>query len=470
MSQSPAVERSDAHARSREAAERRLEALRNPRGAVGAADLVLVQVDVPAVSPEALLQQFPGHDCVLWAPPEGPSFAGIDTAHALRADGPERVAEILSGSAELWGKLDPAALERKGLGAPRLFGGFAFSARGTPKGDWSSFGGARFVLPRVTYAVEGGVALLTLAIARGELERGSLSPHVQLFEQAHEIACSPPPAAAGRDARAVSREEPAAPEFEARVTELVRRIAHGEMQKVVAAREVRLRFDQALDALATAVALRAQAPQCVRFVFNWGESAFLGATPERLLSKRGRWLETEALAGTIDAGAESPEVRLKASHKEIEEHQLVVAAIASALEQLCDEKSVPTVPSVRRLKHLLHLWTPIRARLNADRHVLDLLERLHPTPAVGGVPTAAALDWIEANEPFDRGWYSGAVGWFDARGDGEFNVALRSGLIRGVEARLYAGAGIVRESAAEAEYAETTLKLASLLGALRARS
>jgi isochorismate synthase EntC len=125
---------------------------------------------------------------------------------------------------------------------------------------------------------------------------------------------------------------------------------------------------------------------------------------------------------------------------------------------------------VRRLKHLLHLCSPIRARLSGELHVLELLERLHPTPAVGGVPTALALDWIEAHEPFDRGWYSGAIGWFDARGDGEFNVALRSGLIRDRQARLYAGAGVVRGSLAAAEYAETTLKLAALLGSLRARA
>ena len=89
---------------------------------------------------------------------------------------------------------------------------------------------------------------------------------------------------------------------------------------------------------------------------------------------------------------------------------------------------------------------------------------------MGGVPTPAALEWISATETFDRGWYAGAVGWFDAMGDGDFNVALRSGLIHSNQARLYSGAGIVRESRAPAEYAETTLKLAALLTSLRARA
>jgi isochorismate synthase EntC len=121
------------------------------------------------------------------------------------------------------------------------------------------------------------------------------------------------------------------------------------------------------------------------------------------------------------------------------------------------------------LKHLLHLRTPIQATLRAETHVLDLVERLHPTPAVGGVPTAAAMEWIGSREPFDRGWYAGAVGWLDAQGDGEFNVALRSGLVRGQSARLYAGAGIVRGSQSGAEYDETKLKLAAMLSSLRAR-
>ena len=166
---------------------------------------------------------------------------------------------------------------------------------------------------------------------------------------------------------------------------------------------------------------------------------------------------------------ESAERRLQASAKDLEEHALVVSAITGALEPLCDRLELPPRPGVRSLKHLLHLCTPIQARLNRDTHVLELLERLHPTPAVGGVPTATALEWISQTESFDRGWYAGAIGWFDALGNGDFNVALRSGLVRSDRAWLYAGAGIVRESKGALEYAETTLKLSAMLSSLRAR-
>jgi isochorismate synthase EntC len=112
------------------------------------------------------------------------------------------------------------------------------------------------------------------------------------------------------------------------------------------------------------------------------------------------------------------------------------------------------------------LRTSIQGKLRDATHVLDLVARLHPTPAVAGVPTAAALEFIARHEPDARGWYTGPVGWFDAEGDGRFVVALRSGLISGKHADLYAGAGVVRDSNAPSEFAETRWKLAALLGAL----
>ena len=115
---------------------------------------------------------------------------------------------------------------------------------------------------------------------------------------------------------------------------------------------------------------------------------------------------------------------------------------------------------------MLHLRTPIQGKLREASHVLDLVGKLHPTPAVGGVPTGAALEFITRHEPDERGWYTGPVGWFDEHGDGRFVVALRSGVVSGKRADLYAGAGVVQDSNAPSEFAETRWKLAALLGAL----
>jgi menaquinone-specific isochorismate synthase len=469
MSHLPLTRRAeDAAVRPRESLQRRLEAARvDSQGAPE--DIILVKVDAPLVRPEALLQCFPELDCILWSPPEGARFAGIGVAHAITGSGAARFAEVTRRSAELFGRIRASGSQRGSGDTPRLFGGFAFSADGAASGAWSAFGAARFVLPRVGYLEVGKQATLTLAIERSELERGPSSDSVQLFHRVYAAVLAQPQPAPSQRPEALSRVEPEAATFQERVLDLLGRITGGELRKVVTAREVQLTFASHLDAVATVIALREQAPECLRFLFRWGGVAFIGATPERLLHKRERWLDTEALAGSIDAGADNPEDRLRASPKELEEHQFVVAAITRALEPVCDPPNLPARPGVRALKHLLHLCTPIQAKLHADMHVLELLERLHPTPAVAGVPTRAALDWIVEHESFDRGWYSGAVGWFDAKGDGDFNVALRSGLIRGNQAWLYAGAGIVRESTAAAEYEETTLKLAAVLASLRAR-
>ncbi len=458
----------DPRLRARESLQSRLEAARvESQGQPS--DIVLVRLEVPVAMPEAVLQRFPDRERVLWHPPEGPHFAGVGIAHTLTAHGSSRFAQIERGGAELWARIRLPAASRRNWDSPRLFGGFAFSPEGASSEAWSEFGSARFILPRVTYAVQHDQAVLTLAIERSELERAS-SEAVALFHRVYEAILQNPEPLPSRAVRPLCRQELDAESFERQVDQLLERITLGELRKVVAAREVLLSFAAPLDAVATVIGLREQAPECLRFLFSAKDAAFLGATPERLLRKRARLLQTEALAGSIDAGADSPERNLQASPKELEEHELVVSSITRALAPVCDTPKLPSRPGVRSLKHILHLCTPIEATLHVDTHVLELVELLHPTPAVGGVPTRAALEWIQRTEPFDRGWYAGAVGWFDSLGDGDFNVALRAGLVRAERAWLYAGAGIVRESRAAPEYAETTLKLSAVLTSLRSRA
>ncbi len=204
-----------------------------------------------------------------------------------------------------------------------------------------------------------------------------------------------------------------------------------------------------------------------RFAFRGRGTTFLGATPERLVRRRGRRVDTEALAGSIARGSANA-ARLLASAKERHEHQLVVDDIVRRLRPLCGGLRLPAVPHVRALRDVQHLATPIAGVLGRRRHVLELVEALHPTPAVGGVPTTAALDWIREHESEPRGWYAAPVGWLDAAGDGEFAVALRSCLLSGHRAHLYAGAGIVADSDPRREYTETELKTRTLLTALAA--
>jgi isochorismate synthase len=243
-------------------------------------------------------------------------------------------------------------------------------------------------------------------------------------------------------------------------------IDRGALEKAVLARRVQVTLDGEPDPADVLHRLRRQAPECTRFLFRRGGKTFLGATPEWLARKRGETLETEAVAGSIGALESNARARLLGSEKDLAEHALVLREILRALSPLSSSLEHAPKPEICALRHVLHLRTRVTAKLRGDPHLLELVERLHPTPAVGGTPTARALEWLSAHEPDERGWYAGPVGWFDAAGDGEMAVALRSGVLERRTAHLYVGSGIVAGSAPAAELTETRWKLRTLLGAL----
>jgi salicylate biosynthesis isochorismate synthase len=157
---------------------------------------------------------------------------------------------------------------------------------------------------------------------------------------------------------------------------------------------------------------------------------------------------------------------LLASEKDREEHVVVVEMLRETLAPLASTLDIDRTPHIVRLPTLQHLASDVTGELRDDLGILDLVERLHPTPAVGGWPRAAALELLEEQEHLDRGWYAGPVGWVDARGDGEFVVAIRSGVIEGGRASLFVGCGIVGDSEPDREWVESGMKLQSLASAL----
>ncbi|MEN9224262.1 MAG: isochorismate synthase [Thermostichus sp. HHBFW_bins_43] len=208
---------------------------------------------------------------------------------------------------------------------------------------------------------------------------------------------------------------------------------------------------------------------------NLSQRVFLGASPERLLSVWQGQVQIDALAGSAARGETDSQDQALAqqllhSTKDRREHQLVVRSVREALGQVGLDPFIPPRPRLLRLANIQHLQTLIEADMPSNLHLFDLLEQLHPTAAVGGYPKQAAVRWLETVEPFDRSGYAAPLGWVDLQGNGEFVVAIRSALIRGDRARLYAGAGIVADSHPEQEVAEIRLKLQSLAQALAMRS
>ena len=261
-------------------------------------------------------------------------------------------------------------------------------------------------------------------------------------------------------------------EWEALVEDAAHACRNGALEKVVLARAVRVRaLGEPFDPAVALERLRDVYPNAYVFAVARGPRCFLGATPERLVRLRRGTVDATCLAGSAPRG-ETPQEdarlgsALLASAKDRAEHAVVVRSVRAALEGVCSEVHSPDEPRLLRLRNVQHLYTPIDGRVSRPTCVLDLVQRLHPTPAVGGYPREGALRFIREREGLDRGWYAGPVGWLDRRGDGEFAVALRSALLHGTEATLFAGCGIMAQSCASDEYAETCLKLRPMLNAL----
>jgi menaquinone-specific isochorismate synthase len=248
------------------------------------------------------------------------------------------------------------------------------------------------------------------------------------------------------------------------------RVAAGEFGKVVLARQVDVTANRPFiipDVLSRLLALY---PTCMVFRIE----GFLGASPEVLIERYGDRVASHPLAGTISrsgdlATDEANIAGLLASPKQRREHAYVIDDLRRNLGPLCLSLDVPDKPTVLELRNVCHLATRLSGVLSPGPDVptaLDLVARVHPTPAVGGTPTSKAVDYIAAVEGFDRGRYAGPVGWMDARGDGSWAIGLRSAEVTGERASMYAGVGLVAGSRPGPELEETQLKLQALLAAL----
>lgn len=292
-------------------------------------------------------------------------------------------------------------------------------------------------------------------------------------------------------------EEPAGPVYEQSVRSVLTRLNAGELSKIVLARtlcvtsETRVDTHQLLRNLfrdnahgyTFAVPMRkSQLPKSIittdscTIDVNEKPRTFLGASPELLVTRTGTRVRVNPLAGSAARSSDPEEDRrraeaLLASVKDRHEHAVVIDAVAAALRPHCQELTVPEEPSLIQTSTMWHLSTDIYGELaDAATTSLELAFALHPTPAICGTPVEDARDEIQEQEPFDRGLFTGMVGWCDSKGDGEWAVAIRCAEVQGHQLRLYAGAGIVPGSTPEAELAETAAKFGTMLRAMGLQS
>jgi len=389
-----------------------------------------------------------------WAHPEsGTRFAAYGEAARWEARTPRELREVFSmlTAPHAVGWLDGPATARDRPRGP-FFGAVAFDPDEPLGPEWAGFAPARWAAPRIAVFSAGGRRSVA---AFGDQAGRDLDLAVR--------ALATPPAAAP-----VPRVEAAAPNgarhaWDELISSALGRIERNELNKVVLARTVDVRGERPFPEPELLAALESRHPTCHTFFLRGdGGTAFAGATPETLCRLEGRDLATDALAGS--ARLAEAQALLDRS-KELREHAWVVEHVVAALRSISERVEAAEGPEVRKLADVAHLYTPIHARLRDGKGVADVVETLHPTPAVGGVPSRAAMRFISEEEKLGRGLYAGIVG-VCGPGRADLAVALRCALLRGPSARLYVGAGIVAGSTAEGEWAETELKARALLSAL----
>ena len=356
---------------------------------------------------------------------------------------------------------------------PRMIGGFAFSQYKGRDLTWKHFPRAQFHLPECLATLTDDGAWLTISrlIQTGGNTENSIKDFkrtISYYENRLPITL-PPISQVDVDKY---RDVPERDDYNQIIFSVLSQIKPGEMEKVVISRSHHVKVGKDFKVVSAIQVLRSAYPKCISFCYSFpGEGVFFGSTPERLVRLNNRFVQTEALAGTIGRGNNMEEDRILAeslldSHKEREEHSLVLEQILRKLNPTIRNVQYPATPNIMKLKNVQHLHTPISGKLNLDVTVLDLVSQLHPTSAVAGTPTLEAMEIISKMEGHDRGWYSGPIGWLDAKGDGEFYVALRSALVKDEEAHVFSGGGIVSESHPDKEWDETELKLQPILSAL----
>lgn len=398
----------------------------------------------------------PDQTLFYWERPEhGEAMLGIGCAHDVRTEGGDRLEEANSEALATLANIEiEYGDDADRSGAPRFVGGFGFGSEPPAGRTWREFPSCRFFLPTTLWTIADGRAhrATTTACAAGSGDR---------------VPRTADPAGQADRRIASDTDVDDHERWRTRVNEVLSMIEQRAAEKVVLSRSRTIVSESSNRSIIEVIdRLRRTRPGCYTFWFRAGETDFIGSSPELLVARNGDTVETEALAGTSARGQTHEDDARRASNlidsmKDRREQGTVTRAIAETLEPITERLDIAEKPRVMALPEAFHLHTPIRGILAVPTSALGLAGMLHPTPAVCGSPQEVAFEVLESQEA-DRGWYTGAIGWLGDGGDGRFAVALRSALIDGAEATVWAGAGIVDGSDPDAEFAETEIKMKAM--------
>ncbi len=417
--------------------------------------LLQLQLPLEPVNPLGWLAQQTLEKKVFWSSRDRHlTFSGVGEAEHLQS-------ETLQASDTIWSTL--RQLERANIPGLRYVGGMRFDAIRPRSDHWSSWGASSWSLPRWNLSHEQNQYIFSVTLCRRE-PSGFSEVLKEAREELEKLVWSDASLPSFSPLQVLERlDSPDQKGWTERLEQSAQWFAEGSLDKIVWARETCLQCGGQPSPLVWLQEWEERSHDTFLFLFQPAHGvAFVGASPERLYAREGRQILCEALAGTaprhpnpledVRLGAE-----LLASEKNRREQKFVFDRVQALLNDCCSTVHGDWEPALRKLQHVQHLWSELRGDLLDSITDRDLLERLHPTPAVGGQPGELAVELLASGEPFDRGWYAAPVGWIGPEG-AELSVAIRSALVHHENVYLYTGAGIVPGSQPDLEWQELAYK------------
>ena len=383
-----------------------------------------VSFPIQKVDTLAVIEQNPDKDSFeyYWEKPSDDfSIAAAGEVSRIKTTGRSRFKDASNSGKELINRIFHYSKLSHSKTAPHLFGGFSFYDHNVGK-TWSDFGSASFTLPKWSIIRNGSLTLLTITFEiRSKDTQQSLANSIyKCLDKINEL-CSTEGYEVGTEF--TNTHSIVVPDENSRdffnwkyaVDQATSDIAQDKYEKIVLARKLLIKLDHEVCDTHILNRLRHQYPDCYSFLIRQNEhSSFIGCTPERLASFNKDYILTEGLAGSTPRGkTASEDARLEAdlmdSKKDRNEHDFVINAIQKNLKQYSDSIELPKFPSIKKLTNVQHLYTPIRAHIKDGVSKTEVLQNLHPTPAVGGFPRETAVPYISKFEDFDRGWYASPI-------------------------------------------------------------